>query len=462
MLFNSVDYLYLILVSFTCYWIMPSNHARTIVLLLASAVFYMSWSVEYYVLLVSVLVFVWWLSVEFLSRGSKGALTLSIVTLLSLLFYFKYTNFFIENIVSVIGAGDSFSTLEIILPLGVSFYVFQIIAYCVDVYKGKVEPEKNLLIFIAFITFFPQLIAGPICRAKELMPQLEKRKSLDSSMIFDGVIIALCGLCLKVAIADRIAPYVNVVFDAPGGFGGLDNLLAVVGFGVQILCDFWGYSLIAIGSALFFGLRLPHNFNLPYASLSIAEFWRRWHITLGSWLRDYLYIPLGGNRGGRLLSSRNLLITMLLGGLWHGASWNFIVWGGIHGFALVVNRYYRDIPVLNSMQWLAQIKAISWLLTILVVFSSWVFFRADSFQSALSVFYSIFDFSSAWLNTRMPVEFFEVVLIFIPLHLLIHYISYGDHLQLWARKFAPIYCPVLSLVMILYYQDGTDFIYFQF
>lgn len=461
MLFNSFEYLYLVLGSFLAYWVMPTVNLRMLVLLVASAVFYISWSVTYYILLVLVLVLVWFLSLFYLSRSNKSALIVSIVSLLGLLSYFKYTNFFIDNL-NFITSGEGFSSLQIILPLGISFYIFQLMAYCVDVYKGKVKPEKNIIKFITFVSFYPQLIAGPICRAVELLPQMVAKQKISLGQCFDGVVISLCGLCLKVAIADRIAPYVNVVFDTPQSYSGFDNLLVVVGFGVQILCDFWGYSLIAVGTAMLFGLRLPHNFNLPYASLSISKFWQRWHITLGSWLRDYLYIPLGGNRGGAFFTSRNLLITMLVGGFWHGASWNFILWGGIHGLALIVNRYYSEIPLLKMFVPIMRIKLFSWVATMCVVFSAWVFFRAASLGDALMVFEVIFDFGPYWLSSSLPVEFFEVLVIFLPLHYLVHYMTHAVHGQLWGRRLAPIFVPLLALISIVYFQDSGEFIYFQF
>lgn len=462
MLFNSFDYFILLTISVFFYWVLPTVNARLSVLFVSSAVFYISWSLEYYIVLLSVLFFVWAASIVFLEKKNKRWLIVTVVLLLGLLSYYKYANFFLENLNSLISSDSDFSTLHIILPLGISFYVFQIIAYCVDVYNGKTKAERNPLVFFTFITFFPQLIAGPICRANELLPQLLKKQSITLQHFFEGGILLVCGLALKVAVADRIAPYVNVVFDSPVTYSGLDNSFVVIGFGVQILCDFWGYTLMAVGSGRLFGLILPFNFNLPYSAKSIADFWRRWHITLSSWLRDYLYIPLGGNRNGEWNTSRNLFITMVLGGLWHGASWNFIVWGAIHGAALIVQKYYYLLSIPKKIEKVLHNAQIGWLLTMLVVFLSWIFFRAEKISDAAQMLSQIWVINSTWFNSRLPIAFFEVLMIFVPLHYLIHKVTYGDNLKNYGFRYAPLYVPLIVLFTLVYYTKGSDFIYFQF
>lgn len=231
--------------------------------------------------------------------------------------------------------------LSAILPLGISFYTFQTMSYSIDVYRGKQRPMESMLKFAAYVTFFPQLVAGPIVRAGELGPQLSSSRSIDARQIFVGSNRILIGLLKKVVIADWLAVLVEPVFASPEAYTGLTNWIAVYAYAFQLSLDFSGYVDIALGRAMLLGFRLPENFAQPYMAGNIAEFWRRWHMTLSSWLRDYLYIPLGGNRGGRFRTYRNLILTMLLGGLWHGASWNFVIWGGLHGTMLAVRRVWR-------------------------------------------------------------------------------------------------------------------------
>jgi len=462
MLFNSPEYFLLLGSAVFFYWILSSTNIRMLVLFVSSAIFYISWSLEYYVLLLGVLFYVWLVSILFLEKKDKRWLVVTILVLIGILVYFKYANFFLENINALLDPNVGFSALHIILPLGISFYVFQILAYCIDVYTGKICAERNPLVFFTFITFFPQLIAGPICRGSELLPQLLKKQFFSVQHIFEGGILLLCGLSLKVAVADRVAPFVNVVFDDPGQFSGMDNGLAIVGFGVQILCDFWGYSLIAVGSGRLFALSLPFNFNLPYSARTIADFWRRWHITLSSWLRDYLYIPLGGNRGSEFKTARNLFVTMLLGGLWHGASWNFVIWGGIHGAALIVQRYYRQLPLAKGFEKIFNNSKLSWSATMLIVFLSWVFFRANGFGVAIEMLSRVLLVSSDWFKSKLPIAFFEILVIFLPLHYLIHKLTYGENLILFGFRYAPVFVPIIALFTLVYYTHGSDFIYFQF
>ena len=462
MLFNSPEYFLLLGMAASLYWVLPSINARMLVLFLSSAVFYISWSLEYYFVLLGVLIFVWLVSILFLEKKDKRWLIITIIVLLGMLSYYKYANFFIDNINVLFANGSGLTALHIILPLGISFYIFQILAYCIDVYSGKTKAQRNPLVFFTFITFFPQLIAGPICRANELLPQLLKKQVFSIQYIFEGSILVICGLALKIAVADRIAPFVNVIFDSPTEFSGLDNALIVVGFGVQILCDFWGYSLMAVGSGRLFGLILPFNFNLPYSAKSIADFWRRWHITLSSWLRDYLYIPLGGNRVTEWKTARNLYITMLLGGLWHGASWNFVIWGGMHGGALIVQKYYSVLPLPKKMLNIFRNTQVSWLLTMLVVFFAWIFFRANGFGSAIEMVFQCIYVNSDWFESRLPIAFFEILIIFVPLHFLIHKVTFGDNLTAYGFRYAPVFVPLIVLFTVVYYTQGSDFIYFQF
>ena len=271
----------------------------------------------------------------------KLLLITSIVLNLGLLFYFKYTNFFIEILNS--GFSAKINPLNILLPVGISFYTFENISYTVDVYRGEFVPVKRFSEYLLFLSFFPKLVMGPIVRAKDFIPQITQPYYITKDDFSDGFYLILAGLFKKLVISDYITlNLVNYVFDAPAKYSGLECLFAVYGYAVVIYCDFSGYSSVAIGIARWLGYKIPPNFLSPYQSLDITEFWRRWHISLSSWLRDYLYIPLGGNRKGKFRTYLHLFITMLLGGLWHGASFNFIVWGGLHGTALAIHKLWNE------------------------------------------------------------------------------------------------------------------------
>ena len=261
---------------------------------------------------------------------------------LGLLCYFKYTNFFYEMLAPL--WHGTYHPLDIFLPVGISFFTFQSLSYTIDVYRKDLKPLSNLLDYVFYVSFFPQLVAGPIVRARDFIPQIRKPLYVSADMFGQGVFFIVSGLFKKAVISDYISVnFVERIFDNPGLYSGLENLFGVYGYALQIYCDFSGYSDMAIGIALLLGFRFPINFNSPYKADSVTDFWHRWHISLSTWLRDYLYISLGGNRKGKIRTYLNLFLTMLLGGLWHGASWNFIVWGGLHGIALAVHKYVRSL-----------------------------------------------------------------------------------------------------------------------
>ncbi len=466
MLFNSIEYITLLTISLCAYWLTTSLKIRQWVVLGSSIYFYMSWSQIFIIMLLTMIGVNWFLGKKLAQTKDRYWLIFAGIFNLGLLAYFKYMNFFLDNI-QQIGQmySPSFETpiLSIILPLGISFYVFELISYQADIYRGKIEHENNPVVFAIFVLFFPHLIAGPICRAGQFIPQIHVLQRMNAAQVYRGLYFFLAGFALKCGIADGISPFVNVIFEAPENYSGFDNLMATIGFGVQILCDFWGYSLMALGAALLFGYGLPHNFNLPYASLSIRDFWRRWHMTLSSWLRDYLYIALGGSRTNAAWKvQRNLALTMLLGGLWHGASWNFIIWGAIHGVALVINRWFE---LTNTPKWFDNIfrwPPLAWFLTIGTVFASWVYFRATSFEDASTMLQHIYTPAINWTETKLAPEFFELILLYFPLQYLIHRTTYKNDiafLPIWKATMASTFLAVFSF---LYYVDGNDFIYFQF
>ena len=323
---------------------------------------------------------------------------LSVVINLFLLSYFKYTYLFVDTVNSLFNldlevvnhlaqwsnslTGTHFDVGVILLPVGISFYTFQTISYTVDVYRGKVDPVKHILDFGFYVSFFPQLVAGPIVRASEFIPQLYKRYSLSRQEFGYALFLILKGLFKKMFIGDYIAVnFIDRVFANPTGFSGFENLMALFGYSLQVYVDFSGYTDIAIGVALLLGFRLPKNFNAPYKATSVGNFWKRWHISLSSWLRDYLYIPLGGNRKGRVMTDVNLMITMLLGGLWHGASWQFMVWGGLNGVGLVVYKLWKRVsPYEKSNHWAVRFWKI--FNTFLFITFTRIWFRSESMEKA--------------------------------------------------------------------------------
>jgi alginate O-acetyltransferase complex protein AlgI len=466
MLFNSVQYIILLAVSLGLYWATPNVIFRQVVVFCASVYFYMTWSTAFAAMLLALVAVNWIIGYQIARTRSRNWLIFACVIDLGLLGYFKYANFFAENVgvlAQLFKIDFQSPHLAIILPLGISFYTFELISYLTDIYRGKITHERNPIVFALFVLFFPHLIAGPICRGTQFMPQVHVRQRLDMRQIYNGAYMFLAGFALKTGIADGVAPFVNVIFGAPAEYSGFDNLMAAIGFGVQILCDFWGYSLMALGAALMFGYILPANFNAPYSSLSIRDFWRRWHITLSNWLRDYLYITLGGSRGDKeWKTQRNLMMTMLLGGLWHGASWNFIIWGGIHGAALAVNRWFESARIPAGIKACLRWPPLAWLLTMLVVYLSWIFFRAKNFDEASNMILRIVTPSAGWMESRISPLFFELLVIYLLLQWFVHRTTYNFDVTAQPTWKPVLKVAVLAVFSLVYYVDGNEFIYFQF
>jgi len=474
--FNSLEYAVLLGVCFVAYWATVRRPVLpTIVLLAASYLFYGSWN-RWYLLLIFVSSTVDFLAVRQMvgcrtRAGRKRWLTLSLVYNLGTLAVFKYFNFFID---SARDAGHAFGlaldlpTLHLLLPAGISFFTFQSMSYAIDVYREEIEPEPSYLRYLTFVSFFPQLVAGPIVRAKDLLPAMRARPPLDTNLASQGLFLILVGLTKKIALADPLAlNLVDRTFDLPWQFSSVEVLFGVYGYAFQIYCDFSAYSDIAIGSALLFGFHFPANFDAPYRSLDLQEFWRRWHISLSSWLRDYLYVPLGGNRGSALATYRNLMLTMLLGGLWHGASWNFVVWGLLHGGALAVLRFVQrrrtaagQGPLLGAHP-LGRLAA--GILTFHFVCLAWVFFRARTFEDAWAVLDRIVAFE--WGTTNLGGLVLGTLLVALVTHLCPR--SLFDAVS---RRFMALPAWAQALVLVAGLQGlgqlaGTEvvpFIYFQF
>lgn len=362
-------------------------------LLAASYVFYMMWSIPC-VLLLLFISLVNYAVGEGLGRiedqrKRKLLLALSVVISLSVLGYFKYTNFLFDDVswgLTLLGFHINRWHYDIILPVGISFFTFQGLTYTIEIYRRNMQPCRGPRDLLLFMSFFPQLLAGPINRAIDLLPQFKQRVHATALDFESGVAQFGLGAVKKLVISDRIAPHVDLIFGAPGNYDGFTLLQGLLGYAIQIYCDFSGYSDMAIGAARMLGFRFMENFQMPYSAASITEFWRRWHISLSTWFRDYLYIPLGGSRKGSVRTYTNLLLTMLLCGLWHGANWNFVFWGGIHGGSLAIHRMWkgrRPLALLKNCSWFKLLwAAFSHLLTLSVVLVGWLFFRTQSIAAA--------------------------------------------------------------------------------
>jgi alginate O-acetyltransferase complex protein AlgI len=397
--FSSPQFLLFLAVTLAVLALPWANDTKKRLLSVASCFFYAAWDYRYLGLLLAVSTIDWVCAGRIHRSSSPGPrrrwLLLSLVTNLGLLAYFKYCNFFLDNLNGLLGSsGVHLPHLDILLPAGISFYTFKTMSYVIDVYRRELTPTESLLDYVMFVTFFPELIAGPIVRASVFLPQMSTSIGPTRERLAVGGSAFLLGLTKKM-LADRLGVLAAPVFADPQHYGPASLWAAAIAFTLQIYCDFAGYSDMAIGTARMIGYRLPENFDMPYLSGNITEFWRRWHITLSSWLRDYLYIPLGGNRRGSGRTYLNLMLTMLLGGLWHGASWNFVVWGGLHGAALAIHRRLgRRGPPLPS--WLATP------LTLLFVLLCWVPFRCTGWGATWSMWTGMFGGGAGTLRRLAP------------------------------------------------------------
>ncbi len=425
MLFNSISYLIFFPIVVLLYFVIPYR-VRYLWLLGASYYFYMAWNPKYALLMAlsTVLTYLSGLLIGNENRLADAAqaggrrkraalfrkklwVFLSMASNLSILFLFKYFDFFIDNMNRVLGRFGMellTPTFDVILPVGISFYTFQALSYTMDVYRGEIYVEKNPFRYALFVSFFPQLVAGPIERSKNLLVQMSRRHYFDYERAKNGLLLMLWGFFLKLVIADRVAVVVNTVYNDYTDYEGLVLVLATLFFGVQIYCDFASYSLIAKGSAQVMGFRLMDNFRQPYFARSIGEFWHRWHISLSTWFRDYLYIPLGGNRKGTLRKYVNIMIVFLVSGLWHGASWTFIIWGFLHGAFQVIGQITRPVKIkvtdfLGVNREAASYKLGQMLITYLLANFTWIFFRAPSMTAARGIIDNMFSLWNPWVLT---------------------------------------------------------------
>ena len=405
------------------------------------------------------------------NRERKGWVTLSVVINLGMLAYFKYTNFFIEMANSLVGQGW-LEFQNIFLPVGISFFVFQSMSYTIDIYRRQIKPLDRWIDYLFYLSFFPQLVAGPIVRAKDFIPQIRRPLLVTREMFGQGMCLILIGLIKKAIISDYISlNFVDRIFDAPTLYTGFEYLMAIYGYALQIYCDFSGYSDMAIGIALLLGFHFPKNFDAPYKSATITEFWRRWHISLSSWLRDYLYISLGGNRKGKVRTYINLLLTMVLGGLWHGAAIRFVLWGALHGMALAVHKMWLAVvpwSKANGKDMNPVSRLLGIILTFHIVCFGWLLFRAEDMQTVYLMLYQIANTLNVEVIPQVVLgykEVFGLIVAGYAMHLLPSAIDADIQRKVVSASFwwqVAMMVGVVWCVMQIKSSDIQPFIYFQF
>ncbi len=472
MLFNSLPFAVFLPIVFAVYWALRNSlRSQNIMLLTASYIFYGWWDARFLSLIVASTV-VDYLLGQYLAAATnalkrKLLLTASMIFNLGLLGVFKYYNFFMENFMEIansVGLHTNPVLLKIALPVGISFYTFQTMSYTIDIYRKQLEPTKDFIAFAAFVGYFPQLVAGPIERASNLLPQMSKRRYFDYQKAVDGMRQALWGFFKKVVIADAVAPLVDQAFGDPSGFSAIALITGALLFSIQIYCDFSGYSDIAIGISKIFGIDLMQNFRTPYFSRDIAEFWRRWHISLSTWFRDYLYIPLGGSRGSTALKVRNTFAIFIVSGFWHGANWTFIIWGLINALLFLPlllakrNRSNLNDPEISDLHRI--------LLTFSITTIAWIFFRADSLSHAIDYLQNIAIWNSGKSLSIKPTLVVYIALLFLgdwigrkhdfSLNILTEGILSKSPLMRLTLYLS------LAYLILLYIGGQQNFIYFQF
>ncbi|MHC0037561.1 MBOAT family O-acyltransferase [Pseudoneobacillus sp. C159] len=467
MIFSSLAYLIFFVVVILFMLIVKSAKVKKIFLLLASYYFYAYWDYRFVLLmfLMSLINYYIGIGIEnsHQDKQRKRWLTGSIIFNLTILGFFKYFNFFIDSAnILLDNLGVRFPFLEIILPVGISFITFEVMSYTIDIYRKSTRSPKSFMDLALLVAFFPHLIAGPILKPKQFLPQLQREIVIKWANVEQGLQIFLFGLVKKILIADRLALFVDPVFDAPEKYSSGTIWLAVIAYAIQIYCDFSGYSDMAIGSAKCLGFDIPKNFDMPYVSKSITEFWRRWHISLSTWLREYLYISLGGNRKGRVRQYINLMIVMLLGGLWHGASWNFVVWGGLHGIGLAVHKIYMDYFRISNVKENKIYQLGSWLVTFVFVCLAWVFFRSTDFAISMLMIEKMF-----YLSDPIGVQWYATsVFIIVPIIIISHLVGIKQNRYLYfpLNRFLGLFILFFVLFGLLFLTavHSSPFIYFQF
>lgn len=475
LLFNSGLFLVLFLVFYTIYTFLSGKRSTSVRLLYVTAFsyyFYYKNAGSYCCLLAIITLVNYFTAIAIEKQDNKAGkrmfLWIAVAFMVGQLAFFKYTNFFLQAADQL--AGAKFTAVDIFLPLGISFFTFQSLSYIIDVYRGQMPASRSILSVTFFVSFFPTILSGPILRARTFLPQLRENVTITREMFGIGLWYIITGLFKKAVISDYIGEnFVNRIFDNPSLYTGLENLMGLYGYALKLYCDFSGYSDIAIGIALWMGFRIPENFRAPYKSDSITDFWRRWHISLSSWLRDYLYISLGGNRKGNVRMYFNLFITMVLGGLWHGASWNFLVWGGIHGAALGIHKKFRNIlghdRHYHSHGWR---KIVAIFLTFHLICFCWLFFANTTFEASMVMLTKIFTDFHPELFSQF-IAGYPAVTALIAFGFILHYLPESLNLKTQSLiSRSPMALQVVYLVIIIFIvvqvrgSEVQPFIYLQF
>ena len=473
MLFTSSVFIFQFLpVVLALFFVLRAYRTRLWLLLVSSIWFYAYWNFKYLGLLFASIAIDYflaiWMEQATTQRRRKTLLWLSVTSNLGILFLFKYFNFF----VGVAKSGTSALGMDVgvwatghdwILPVGISFYTFQSMSYTIDIYRGRTKAHRDFVAFFTYVSFFPQLIAGPIIRYSDLLPQLESRTVLgrmDWRYIEQGIYFFVIGFAKKILLADRLGEAIDPALLRLDQLTGLEAWLCMIGYSLQLYFDFSGYSDMAVGLGKLFHLDFPQNFNSPYKAKSITDFWRRWHLSLSSWLRDYLYISLGGNRRGLLRTYFNLAVTMLLGGLWHGASWNFVIWGGLHGGLLAIERASKDVGIKISVP-----TSLARVYTYLLVCLAWVFFRAPDLPSALLWLQKLVSWQGFWGLPHFPGKVESRFLAALVIGLAIAFMG-ANSLERWKRRgfsnTEAVYLALYLIASIMYMRSESAFLYFQF
>ena len=487
MLFNSLEFAVFLPVVFLLYWFVVNKNLKhqNILLVAASYVFYGWWDWRFLSLIIisSTIDFIIGLYLKKQQNEAKRKLLLlcSILLNLGFLGFFKYYNFFVDSLVSsftLLGKPLNISTLRIILPVGISFYTFQTLSYSIDAYRRKLEPTTDIFAFFAFVSFFPQLVAGPIERATNLLPQFNSKRTFDYNKAVDGMRQIIWGLFKKIVIADNCATYVNEAFNNYTDYTGFTLLIGAVFFAFQIYCDFSGYSDIAIGTSRLFGFNLMRNFAFPYFSRDMAEFWRRWHISLSTWFRDYVYIPLGGSQGSKGNQIRNIFVIFIVSGLWHGANWTFVIWGALNAIyflpLMLLKQNRRNLDIVAQGRLLPTLRE-TWQMgtTFLLTVLAWVFFRANTVNDAFDIIKQIFIsfYKIDILELRSLANSLWVTTSHILLVILLVVVEWLQRDKLHALEIDQIKMPgalrwasYYFIIFLIFYFSGSqqDFIYFQF
>ncbi len=470
MLFNSLSFVIFLPIVVVLYFLLPQKY-RWILLLAASYIFYMSWNVAYVGLIVASTLIDYYMGVLMERRQDKKSrrpfLIVSLCANLGLLFFFKYFNFAAENLNLLFGndASNSIPVMNLLLPVGISFYTFQTLSYSIDVYFGRQKAERHLGYFALYVSFFPQLVAGPIERFSRLAPQLKEFHSFSYANLSNGLRLILYGLFVKMVIADNLSMYVDQIYAEPSAYPRLDILNGIFFYSFQIYSDFYGYSLIAIGSAQLMGIQLMDNFKTPYLARNIAEFWQRWHISLSTWFRDYLYYPLGGNRVKKIKWILNIIVVFVVSGIWHGANWTFVIWGALFGLMYLLENAVNNLFGLQKINRSNTLKHLVFAFkTFVFVSLIWVFFRSQSLEEALHIF------SLLWKETdeisqalAIPMHVWVLLFLFVLSDLFLYNKRFDTTLQKfpWVLRWS-VYAILIFCIIVFAGVAHLPFIYFQF